>query len=153
MIECFDISNISGTNAVGSMVRFDNAHPDKTNYWRFKIKTVFGPDDFASINEIVKRRYKRLKEEQKEMPDLIVIDGGKGQLNAAEDALKSLELKIPVISLAKKFEEIYVPGKEIPIILPKTSEALKLLMQIRDEAHRFAIKYHQLLRSKEMVNS
>jgi excinuclease ABC subunit C len=152
LIECFDISNISGTNMVGSMVRFDNAHPDKSNYRRFKIKTVIGIDDFASINEIVKRRYKRLKEEKKEMPDLIVIDGGKGQLSSAVDALKSLELKIPIISLAKKFEEIYVPNKEIPLRLPKNSDALKLLMQIRDEAHRFGVKYHRLLRSKEMIS-
>lgn len=151
VIECFDISNISGTNIVGSMVRFDNARPDKSNYRRFKIKTVFGADDFASIKEIVTRRYRRLKDEGKEMPDLIVIDGGKGQLSAAEEALKSLELKVPLISLAKRLEEIYIPGKENPIILKKSSDALKLLMQIRDEAHRFAIKYHKLLRSKEMV--
>ncbi len=151
VIECFDISHISGTNVIGSMVRFDNAHPDKSNYRRFKIKTVVGSDDFASINEIVMRRYKRLKNEQKDMPDLIVIDGGKGQLSAAIDALKTLELKIPIISLAKKFEEIYTPYRDVPIRLLKTSEGLKLLMQIRDEAHRFGIKYHRLLRSKEMI--
>lgn len=151
IIECFDISNISGTNTVGSMVRFDNAKADKQNYRRFKIKTVIGADDFASINEIVKRRYKRLKEENKEMPDLIVIDGGRGQLNAANDALKTLDLKIPVISLAKKLEEIYTLNDEKPIMLSKNSDALKLLMQIRDEAHRFAVKYHRILRSKEMI--
>jgi excinuclease ABC subunit C len=151
VIECFDISNISGTSSVGSMVQFRGAKPDKSNYRRFKIKTVVGSDDFASIAEIVKRRYFRLKEENAPMPDLIVIDGGLGQLNAALGALGELELKIPIISLAKKFEEIYLPGRTFPIRLKKDSKALKLLIQIRDEAHRFAINYHRLLRSKEMI--
>lgn len=151
VIECFDISNISGTNSVGSMVQFRNARPDKSNYRRFKIKTVTGADDFASIHEVVLRRYKRLKEENLEMPDLIVIDGGKGQLESAVSALKSLELRIPIISLAKKFEEVYEPGRDEPYRLSKTTDALKLLMQIRDETHRFGVKYHRLLRSKEMI--
>jgi excinuclease ABC subunit C len=150
VIECFDISNISGTSSVGSMVQFRGAKPDKSNYRRFKIKTVVGSDDFASIAEIVKRRYFRLKEENAQMPDLIVIDGGLGQLNAALSSLNELELKIPIISLAKKFEEIYIPGRTFPIRLKKDSKGLKLLIQIRDEAHRFAINYHRLLRSKKM---
>lgn len=151
VIECFDISNTSGTNSVGSMVQFRNAKPDKSNYRRFKIKTVTGPDDFSSIYEVVKRRYTKLKNDKLEMPDLVVIDGGKGQLEAAKKALDEIELKLPLISLAKKFEEIYVFGNDEPIRLPKTNEGLRLLMKIRDETHRFGIKYHRLLRSKEMI--
>ena len=151
VIECFDISNISGTNTTGAMVQFRNAKPDKRNYRRFKVRTVAGADDFAAINEVVKRRYRRLDEERAEMPDLIVIDGGRGQLSAAAAALKELELKIPLISLAKKLEEIYLPGRSAPLRLKKSSNALKLLQQIRDEAHRFAVKYHKLLRSREMI--
>ncbi len=151
VIECFDISNISGTLSVGAMVQFRNAKPDKNNYRRFKIKTVVGTDDFASIKEIVRRRYYGLRIRNETMPDLIVIDGGKGQLSAAQEALQELELKIPMISLAKKFEEIYAPGRNLPIILKKDSKALRLLVRIRDETHRFAITYHRLLRSKEMT--
>ena len=151
VIECFDISNTSGTNSVGSMVNFRNGRPDKSNYRRFKIKSVVGADDFSSIYEVVKRRYSRLKAENKDMPDLVVIDGGKGQLDAAKKALDEIEVKLPLISLAKKFEEIYVVGNDEPIRLPKTNEGLKLLMRIRDETHRFGIKYHRLLRSKEMI--
>jgi excinuclease ABC subunit C len=152
IIECFDISHISGTSSVGSMVRFSNGKPDKSQYRRFKIKTVEGSDDFASIKEIVKRRYNRLKIENAKLPDLAVIDGGRGQLNAALEALSGLEIKLPVIALAKRFEEIYVPGLSRPLQLRKDSKALKLLIQIRNEAHRFAIKYHKLLRSKRMLN-
>lgn len=151
VIECFDISHIGGTNTAASMVQFRGANPDKSNYRRFKIRTVEGTDDFASIREVVSRRYARLVQQNTIMPDLIVIDGGKGQLMTALDALKELGIKIPIISLAKKFEEIYVPGLKYPIKLSKDTKALKLLMQIRDEAHRFAVKYHKLLRSKEMV--
>jgi len=151
VIECFDISNISGTSSVGSMVQFRNAKPDKPNYRRFKIKTVVGSDDFASIKEIVMRRYSRLKVENLQMPDLIVIDGGPGQLNSALSALNELGLKIPIISLAKKLEEIYLPGRLVPLRLKRDSKALRLLIQIRDEAHRFAINYHRLVRSKEMM--
>lgn len=151
VIECFDISNIQGSLSTGSMVRFTNANPNKSEYRRFRIKTVVGSDDTSSIKEVVRRRYYRLKLESKKMPDLIVIDGGKGQLNAALEALAELELKVPVISLAKKFEEVYVPGLNHPLHLKKDSKALKLLIQIRNEAHRFAIKYHKLLRSKEML--
>lgn len=151
-IECFDISNTSGSNNVGSMVRFSNSKPDKQNYRRFKIRSVQNtPDDFTSIKEIVYRRYYRLKTENKELPNLIIIDGGKGQLSAAHESLKELDLKIPIIGIAKKEEEIFFPGSRFPLKLNKTSPALKLLTRIRDEAHRFAIKYHRLLRSKEML--
>jgi excinuclease ABC subunit C len=151
VIECFDISNTQGSNSVASMVQFRNAKPDKSNYRRFKIKTVTGSDDFSSINEVVKRRYSRLKIENQQYPDLVLIDGGIGQLNAAIDALTDVGVKIPIISLAKKFEEIYVPGRLNPIRLQADSKARKLLIQIRDEAHRFALKYHRLLRSKDMI--
>ncbi|MBR9691017.1 excinuclease ABC subunit C [Candidatus Woesearchaeota archaeon] len=151
IIECFDISNIRGKNLVGAMVQYKNAKPQKSEYRRFRIKTVYQIDDCASMKEIVYRRYYRIKKELKEMPDLIVIDGGKGQLFAAQKALAELEVKAPIISLAKRNEEIYEPGKTEPIKLKKDSKALKLLTKIRDEAHRFAIKYHKLLRSEEMI--
>ncbi len=148
VIECFDISHLSGSSTVGSMVQFRNARPDKSNYRRFKIRTVSGIDDFRAIAEVVRRRYSRLKKENKEMPNLIVIDGGKGQLQFALKELSMLNLKIPTISLAKKFEEIYVPGMPIPIRLSKKTKSLRFLQEIRDEAHRFAIAYNRLLRGK-----
>lgn len=151
VIECFDISHLSGTSTVASMVQFRNAKPYKQNYRRFKIRSVSGIDDFASIAEVVRRRYKKLIAENQRMPDLIIIDGGIGQLNFALNELKKLNLKIPIISIAKQFEEIYTPEKEKPLKLDKTTSALKLIQNIRDEAHRFAIKYNRLLRSKEMV--
>ncbi|PKK85492.1 MAG: excinuclease ABC subunit C [Thermoplasmata archaeon HGW-Thermoplasmata-1] len=151
VIECFDISNTQGSNSVGSMVRFVEGSPDKSGYRRFRVKTVAGSDDFASIAEVVKRRYSRLKGEGGEMPDLVVIDGGAGQLKAAMAALRSADAKAPVVSLAKRFEEIHRPKPGAPIKLGKDDPALKLLVRIRDEAHRFAITYHRLLRSKEMV--
>jgi excinuclease ABC subunit C len=149
-IETFDISNIMGTNAVGSMVSFFNGRPDKNNYRRFKIKTVEGIDDFRMIAEVVRRRYKRLKEEGAMFPDLIMIDGGKGQLSAAEDELKRLEVDIPLISLAKREEEVFLPGRRSSVKLPKDSLGLQLLQRCRDEAHRFAVSYHRKLRSKEI---
>jgi len=154
-IECFDNSNISGTNPVASMVCFKDAKPSKKDYRHFKIKTVVGPDDFGSMKEIVYRRYNRLKNEGIELPKLIVIDGGKGQLNAAVESLKELELysKIPIIGIAKKLEELYFPGDQIPIHLNKKSESLKLLQFLRDEAHRFAITFHRNLRSKSAITS
>lgn len=152
IIECFDISHISGTAMVASMVRFRNALPDKSNYRRFRIKTVEGIDDFASIAEVVRRRYSRLKKEDAEMPDLILIDGGIGQLNAATAQLKELQVKIPTISIAKRFEEIYVPGADEPLVLSHKSKALQLLQAIRDEAHRFAITYNRLLRKKQLLD-
>lgn len=146
IIEGFDISNISGTESVGSMVRFHNGVPDKNNYRRFKIKTVQGIDDTAMIREVVFRRYRRLKAENRELPVLILIDGGKGQLSSALESLKALKLKIPIASIAKKEEEVFVPGKTEPVKLPANSKALHLLQNVRDEAHRFAVKYHRTRR-------
>ncbi|MFA6214314.1 MAG: excinuclease ABC subunit UvrC [Candidatus Micrarchaeia archaeon] len=148
VIECFDVSNLFGTSVVGSMVQFVNGKPNKSNYRRFKIRTVEGQDDFASMKEIVWRRYARLKGENAAMPDLIVIDGGPGQLSAALSALSELQLEVPVVSLAKEFEEIYHPERAIPIRLPHSSAALKVLQYARDEAHRFGISYHRLVRKK-----
>jgi excinuclease ABC subunit C len=152
VIECFDVSHLSGTSTVASMVQFKNAKPDKSNYRRFKIRSVEGIDDFAAIGEVVRRRYKRLKKEKQNMPDLVIIDGGLGQLNSALKEIEKLELKIPVISIAKKMEEIYVPGLSFPISLDKKSKAQKLIQEIRDEAHRFAISYQKVLRKKEMIS-
>ena len=150
VIECFDISNLFGTNVVGSMVQFVNGAPSKSNYRKFKIRSVEGQDDFASMREIVFRRYYRLKLEKAQLPDLIVIDGGPGQLSAALSALSELQLEVPVVSLAKEFEEIYSPERAIPIRLSHSSPALKVLQRARDEAHRFGITYHRLLRKKKM---
>ena len=151
VIECFDISHLSGTSMVGSMVQFRLGKPDKNNYRRFRIRCVEDVDDTAAIAEVVRRRYFRLKNENEEFPNLIIIDGGKGQLNAALAELEKLEIKIPVISIAKQFEEIYVPGISNPIRLDKKEKALHFIQEMRDEAHRFAIKYNRLLRSKEMI--
>ncbi len=145
-IECFDISNQGADYAVGSMSCLVDGKPFKSGYRKFKIKSVSGRDDFAMINEIVKRRYLRLREEKSKMPDLVLIDGGRGQLNAAQDALKSVGTKIPIISLAKENEEIYHPDMKSPIILPKSSPALKVLQHARDEAHRFGVTYNRALR-------
>jgi excinuclease ABC subunit C len=153
VIECFDISHLSGTAMVGSMVQFRNGVPDKKNYRRFQIKTVEGIDDFASIAEIVKRRYDRLIREDRELPDLIIIDGGKGQLTAAGESLRDLDLTIPVIALAKQEEDVYLPGEMLPRKLDKKGMALHYLQEIRDEAHRFAITYNRLLRKKAAVGS
>ena len=149
IIEGFDNSNIQGTNAVASMVRFQNGISDKKNYRRFKIKTVAGADDFASMREVVFRRYSALIRKNEKMPDLILIDGGKGQLSAALDALEDIQSQIPIISLAKKNEEIFLPNKDKPLILSRHSPALRLLQSVRDEAHRFAVNYHRKLRAKE----
>jgi excinuclease ABC subunit C len=151
-LECFDISNIMGNQSVGSMVSFLNGKPDKNNYRRFKIKTVQGIDDFQMIAEIVRRRYSRLQKEGLAYPDLIVIDGGKGQLAAAIDELKKLGVKFPIISLAKREEEIFVPGTRSSLQLSRESLGLHLLQRLRDEAHRFGLKYHRLLRAKDMVD-
>ncbi|MCK5062699.1 MAG: excinuclease ABC subunit C, partial [Candidatus Aenigmarchaeota archaeon] len=149
VIEAFDISTIGGQHSVGSMVQFRNGKPDKNNYRKFRIKTVKDIDDFAMMREVITRRYTRLKKENKEMPDLILIDGGKGQLNIALEVLKELNIRNqPIISLAKREEEIYLPNREKPIVLKKDSKALLLLRHIRDESHRFAISYHKLLRKK-----
>jgi excinuclease ABC subunit C len=153
IIEAFDISNISGTNATGSLVAFTNGEPEKKNYRRFKIKTIEGADDFAMIGEVVGRAYSRRKEEGKKMPDLVLIDGGKGQLNAALSALEGLGLKLNLAALAKEFEYIFLPEREMQVILPKDSPALQLLQRIRDEAHRFALGYHRKLRGKMLRES
>jgi excinuclease ABC subunit C len=153
-IEAFDISNISGTFAVASLVSFKNGRPDRANYRRFKIKTVEGQDDFASMAEVVHRRYSRLQREKKIMPDLILIDGGKGQLSVACVELKKLGLeKIPVIGLAKEFEEIYMPEKSEPLRLGLEHPATKLLQRIRDESHRVANSYNAQLRLKRISES
>src|SRR5271156_6600783 len=153
-IEAFDISNISGTFAVASLVSFKNGRPDRANYRRFKIKTVEGQDDFASMAEVVHRRYSRLKREAKPLPDMILIDGGKGQLGMACAELKKLGLeKIPVIGLAKEFEEIYLPGKSLPLRLGLNHPAVKLLQRIRDECHRVANSYNAQLRLKRISES
>ncbi len=150
VIECFDISHISGSSKAGAMVQFRYGKPDKSGYRRFRIRTVEGIDDVAAIGEVVRRRYNRLKNEGGELPNLVVVDGGRGQLNAALEQLKSLEVRLPVVALAKEFEELYEPGLKRPIKLDRRSEALKLLQQVRDEAHRFALSYHKVLREREM---
>ena len=149
-IEVFDISNIMGQQSVGSMVSFFNGKPDKSNYRRFKIKEVTGIDDFQMIAEVVRRRYRRLKREGKLFPDLIIVDGGKGQLSSACKELMAIGVDIPVISLAKREEEIFLPSRRKSVVLPKDSGALKLLQRMRDEAHRFAITYHRKLRDKNV---
>lgn len=147
VIECFDISHLGGTEVVASMVQFRNGKPDKTNYRKFKIKAKDKNDDFLAMNEVVKRRYTRLKKENKNFPDLIVVDGGLGQLNSSIKALQEINVKIPIISLAKKFEEVYLPGGTV-LQLGEKNKARLLLEQIRDEAHRFAIKYQRERRKK-----
>lgn len=154
-IECFDNSNLQGTNPVAACVVFRNGKPAKKEYRHFNVKTVEGPDDYASMEEIVYRRYKRLVEEEKSLPHLIVIDGGKGQLGAALNALEQLDLreKIPIIGIAKRLEEIFFPGDSVPIYLDKNSESLKVIQHLRDEAHRFGITFHRNQRSKNFINS
>ncbi|MCG3210989.1 MAG: UvrABC system protein C [Anaerolineae bacterium] len=171
-IECFDISTLQGTNTVGSMVVFAKGTPRKSDYRRFKIKTVVGQDDFASMQEMLRRRFARLKdggyhnpldkvEKPKAedawsiLPNLIIIDGGKGQLNAALEVLDEFELRdaIPIVGLAKREEEIFLPGQSQPVILPRKSQALFLVQRVRDEAHRFGVTYHRNLRGKSAVKS
>ena len=154
-IECFDNSNIQGSHPVASCVVFKNAKPAKKEYRKFNIKTVVGPDDFASMAEVVGRRYSRLLEEKKDLPQLIIIDGGKGQLNAAMKAINELSLqdKITVIGIAKRLEEIFFPGDSIPLYINKKSESLKLIQQLRNEAHRFAIGFHRDKRSQKFTKS
>lgn len=149
-IECFDNSNIQGTNPVSACVVFRNAKPSKKDYRHFNVKTVVGPDDFASMEEAVGRRYRRMLDENQPLPQLIIIDGGKGQLSAALKALETLGLrgKIAIIGIAKRLEEIFFPGDSIPIYLDKRSESLKVIQQLRNEAHRFGITHHRNRRSK-----
>lgn len=150
-IDCFDVSTLQGTDTVASMVVFMDGKPRKSEYRKFAIRTVEGQDDFASIREVVERRYSKVTEETR--PDLIVIDGGKGQLSSAYEVLNSLQLSIPVIGLAKRLEEIFVPSQSEPLLLAKTSPALRLLQRIRDEAHRFAVEYHRVVRSKRILQT
>lgn len=154
-LECFDNSNIQGSNPVASCVVFKNAKPAKKDYRHFHIKTVKGPDDFASMEEVVYRRYKRLKEEQQPLPQLVIIDGGKGQLSSAMKSIEKLGLQndIVVIGIAKKLEEIFFPYDSIPLYINKKSESLKLIQQARNEAHRFAITFHRDMRSKSFLGT
>ncbi len=154
-IECFDNSNIQGTNPVAACVVFRNGKPAKKEYRHYNIKTVEGPDDFASMEEVVFRRYRRLLDEHKSLPQLIVIDGGKGQLSSALKSLDALELrgKIAIIGIAKRLEEIYFPEDSIPLYLDKKSESLKIIQQLRNEAHRFGITFHRNKRSAAAINS
>lgn len=149
-IECFDNSNIQGTNPVASCVVFKDAKPSKKDYRHFNIKTVVGPDDFASMKEVLTRRYTRLMAEGKELPQLVVVDGGKGQLSSAVEALDDMGLRgvIAVVGIAKRLEEIYFPGDSIPLYIDKNSETLRVVQQLRDEAHRFGITHHRNRRSK-----
>ena len=149
-IECFDNSNIQGTNPVAACVVFKNGKPSKKDYRNFNIKTVVGPDDFASMEEVVYRRYKRLVEEEQSLPQLIIIDGGKGQLSSALKSLDNLGLrgKIAIIGIAKRLEELFYPDDPIPLYLDKKSETLKIIQQLRNEAHRFGIEHHRNRRSK-----
>jgi excinuclease ABC subunit C len=156
-IECYDISNIQGTNAVGSMVVFERGKPRNAEYRRFKIKTVEGANDFAMMAEMLRRRFKRADAQDESfaaLPDLIIVDGGKGQLHAAEEALAEVGRRdISLVSLAKRLEEIFIPGHKESVLLPRTSQALYLVQRIRDEAHRFAITYHRTVRQKASVRS
>lgn len=154
-IECFDNSNIQGSNPVSSCVVFKNAKPSNKDYRHFKVKTVVGPDDFASMEEVVYRRYKRMLDENSSLPQLIIIDGGKGQLSSAVKSLESLGIleKVTVIGIAKKLEEIFFPGDSLPLYINKKSESLKLIQQARNEAHRFAISFHRDLRSKNFLGT
>ena len=154
-IECFDNSNIQGTNPVAACVVFKNGKPSKKDYRHFNIKTVEGPDDFASMEEVVYRRYKRLLEEEQPLPQLIIIDGGKGQLSSALKSLDVLGLrgKIAIIGIAKRLEELFYPNDPIPLYLDKKSETLKIIQQLRNEAHRFGIEHHRNRRSKNALNS
>ncbi|MCL0091400.1 excinuclease ABC subunit UvrC, partial [Dehalococcoidales bacterium] len=157
-IECYDISNIQGTAAVGGMVVFDKGKPKPAHYRRFRIKTVSGADDYAMLQEVLKRRFKRSNASAPDtwtiLPDLVVIDGGKGQLNAARAVMDEVGVKsVPVASLAKENEEIFIPQKKEPVVLPVNSPALHLLQRLRDEAHRFALGYHQKIRKRETLAS
>ncbi|MCF6351154.1 MAG: excinuclease ABC subunit UvrC [Flavobacteriaceae bacterium] len=154
-IECFDNSNTQGTNPVAACVVFKNGKPSKKEYRHFNIKTVIGPDDFASMEEVVYRRYKRLVEEAQDLPQLIIIDGGKGQLSAALKSLDKLKLrkKMAIIGIAKRLEELFYPDDPIPLYLDKKSETLKIIQQLRNEAHRFSITHHRNKRSKVAINS
>jgi excinuclease ABC subunit C len=154
-IECFDNSNLQGTNPVASCVVFRDGKPSRKEYRHFNVKTVVGPDDFASMREIVYRRYSRLLEEKSELPDLIIVDGGKGQLSSAYEVLCALgiENQVPIVGLAKRIEEVFYPNDPMPYYLSRTGEPLKVVCHIRDEAHRFGITFHRQKRSLAFINS
>ncbi|HLV92223.1 MAG TPA: excinuclease ABC subunit UvrC [Aequorivita sp.] len=154
-IECFDNSNIQGTNPVAACVVFKNGKPSKKDYRKFNIKSVEGPNDFASMEEVVYRRYKRLLEKEEPLPQLIVVDGGKGQLSSALKSLERLDLrgKIAIIAIAERLEEIFYPGDPIPLYLDKKSETLKIIQQLRNEAHRFGLTFHRSKRSKQALGT
>jgi excinuclease ABC subunit C len=154
-MECFDNSNFQGTNAVSACVVFRNGKPSKNDYRHFNIKTVVGPDDFASMREVVYRRYKRLMDEDQQLPQLVIIDGGKGQLSAAMESIEKLGLrgKVALVGIAKKLEEIFFPGDQYPIYLDKRSESLRTIQFMRNEAHRFGITHHRSKRSKASIVS
>lgn len=154
-IECFDNSNLQGSNPVSSCVVFKDGKPSKKDYRHFEVKNIEGPNDFMTMQQVVERRYTRLIEEEKSLPDLIIVDGGKGQLSSAVEVLIRLNLidKIPIIGLAKRMEEVFIPGDELPIYISKKSESLKLIQFIRDEAHRFAITFHRKKRSMNFIHS
>jgi excinuclease ABC subunit C len=154
-IECFDNSNFQGKYPVSAIVVFKDAKPSKKDYRHFNVKTVEGPNDFATMEEAVYRRYKRVMEEEGELPHLIIIDGGKGQLSSAMTSLKKLGIskKVTVIGIAKRLEEIYYPGDSLPLYIDKKSESLKLIQHLRDEAHRFGITFHRSKRDKGTLKS
>jgi excinuclease ABC subunit C len=161
-IECYDISNFQGAQSVGSMVVFEEGRPRTGEYRRFQIRTVQGPNDFASHQEVLRRRFRRVNageegiEEERRwaMPDLVIVDGGRGQVSAAKEVLDELGLHdLPLAGLAKEREELFLPGRDEPVVLPRTSQALYLVQRLRDEAHRFAITYHRNLRNKRTVKS
>jgi len=154
-IECFDNSNIMGSNPVAACVVFRGARPSKKEYRHFNIKSVTGPDDFASMEEVIFRRYKRMIEEEQGLPQLVIVDGGKGQLSSAMKSIDKLGLreKVTVIGIAKKLEEIYFPGDSVPLYLDKNSISLKIIQHLRNEAHRFGINFHRDKRSTEMIKS
>ena len=154
-VECFDNSNISGSDAVASCVVFRNAKPSKKEYRHFNIKTVEGADDFASMREVINRRYSRLVQEGQELPQLLIVDGGKGQVTAAIEALDEIGLhgQITVVGIAKRLNEVYFPGDSVPLYIDKNSETLHVIQRLRDEAHRFAITFHRKQRSKGQIHS
>ena len=150
IIECFDVSNLGKEHIVAGMVRFVDGKPDKSNYRRFKIKSVFGQDDFASMNEAVFRRYRRLRDEKQLMPDLVIVDGGAGQAAAASSALDKLGLSLPLVGLAKEHEEIYLPDRDVPLRFDANIGMMLLLRQIRDATHDFAVRYNRKRREMKM---
>ncbi|HET9016636.1 MAG TPA: excinuclease ABC subunit UvrC [Thermomicrobiaceae bacterium] len=157
-IECYDISNLQGTNPVASMVVFEAGKPKKSDYRRFGIKGVQGPNDFAMMQEVIRRRFTRaaredVTEDWRSMPDLVIVDGGKGQLNAALEVLAELQVEVPIVGLAKENEEIFLPGEKDPVILPRAGQALFLVQRVRDEAHRFAVTFHRARRTKSGFHS